>query len=249
MACKLDKYAGRSAVLEFQIGCGDEMPAANAWKRLGAMRTKDMNIEWETADATADDSIGSLRENIATFLSASVSGDGVCRASGAGAANLIALTKHVASPIATGGYPFAWIRLTFPDLTFIFFANVTNMSRSAPYDDLVTYSFEASATASDFGLIIEDTPDPSADPVTGVTVSPTTLDLEVGQNDTLTVTVAPSTAPQGTVWSSSDTEVATVTQAGVVAAVSEGVATIVATSTSDSTKKGECEVTVTMVGG
>src|SRR5690606_12677410 len=103
-------------------------------------------------------------ENLATFLTASVSGDGVCKASGNGAAALIALTKHVAKPVLTGGQPNAWFRITFPDLTFTLFCNVTNMSRSAPYDDVVTYSLEAGATASDFGLIVEDTPQPPPGP-------------------------------------------------------------------------------------
>lgn len=156
--CKSQKFTGKLAVLEYVIGCGDAVPDEQKWKRLGAMRTKDLNIEWETADGTADDSIGSLRESLSTFQSLSVSGDGTLKASGAGSEALIEMTKHVAKP--EGGEPVAWIRLTYPDLTFTFFAIVTNMSRSAPYDDVSTYSFEASATASDFGLIVEDTPDP-----------------------------------------------------------------------------------------
>jgi len=156
--CKSQKFTGRVAVLEYFIGCGDEKPVEGDWIRLGAMRAKDLTVEWETADGTADDSVGSLRENIATFQSLSVSGDGTVKVSGAGSDALIELTKHVANPVATGGEPVAWIRLTFPDLTFTFFAIVTNMSRSAPYDDVCTYSFEASATASDYGLIVEDTP-------------------------------------------------------------------------------------------
>lgn len=160
--CKSQKFTGRVAILEYAIGCGDEKPVEADWKRLGAMRSKELTIEWETTDGTADDSVGSLRENLATFQTLSVSGDGTVKVSGTGSAALIELTKHVVKPEATGGEPVAWIRLTFPDLTFVFFAIVTNMSRSAPYDDVVTYSFEASATASDFGLIVEDTPDPDA---------------------------------------------------------------------------------------
>lgn len=158
--CKSQKFTGRLAVLEYVIGCGDEVPDDLDWERVGAMRSKELTIEWETTDATADDSVGSLRENLATFQSLSVSGDGTVKTSGAGAEASKTLTKHVARPTATGGEPYAWIRLTYPDLTFTFFAIVTNMSRSAPYDDVTTYSFEASATASDFGLIVEDTVDP-----------------------------------------------------------------------------------------
>src|SRR5690606_5704026 len=101
--CKNQKFVGRTAILAYAIGCGDRMPAAADWKRLGAMRAKEQTIEWETTDATADDSIGALRENLATFQTLSVSGDGVLKVAGTGAAALIALTKHVIKPEATGG--------------------------------------------------------------------------------------------------------------------------------------------------
>lgn len=158
MACLKTKFTGKSVVLEYFIGCGDALPLEADWKRLGSMRTKEFNLEWESADATADDTVGNLRENIATFQSLSITGDGTLKNSGLGAANLIEMTKHVANPIATSGEPNAWFRMTFPDLTFVAYMMVSNMSRSAPYDDIATYSFEASSTASDFGLIVTDTP-------------------------------------------------------------------------------------------
>lgn len=243
--CKNQKFVGRTAILEYAIGCGDVMPAAADWKRLGAMRAKELTIEWETTDATADDSIGALRENLATFQTLSVSGDGVLKVAGTGAAALIALTKHVIKPEATGGEPVAWTRLTFPDLTFTFFSIVTNMSRSAPYDDVATYSFEASATASDFGLMVEDTPDPDAPAVDTVVVTPATASIAEGATRQLTAAITPTGAAQGVIWSSSDTDTATVSQTGMVTAVAAGTATITATSTADSAKKGECAVTVT----
>lgn len=243
--CKNQKFVGRTAILEYAIGCGDAMPADADWKRLGAMRAKELTIEWETTDATADDSIGALRENLATFQTLSVSGDGVLKVAGTGAAALIALTKHVVKPEATGGEPVAWIRLTFPDLTFTFFAIVTNMSRSAPYDDVATYSFEASATASDFGLIVEETPDPDSAAVASVTVAPDADSIQVGSTVQLTPTVLPSNAPQGVVYQSDNTGIATVTQAGLVTGVAVGVAQITVTSQSDSTKSDIAEITVT----
>lgn len=245
MACNLQKFVGRDVVLEYAIGCPDTLPLPGEWKQLGSMRTKDMTLEWETTDATADDSIGSLRENLATFQSFSVSGDGVVKASGTGAQNLIDLTKHVANPTSTNGQPFIWARLTFVDLTFTCFMIVSNMSRSAPFDDVVTYTFEASATASDFGLLVEDTPDPDAPEVESVTVTPATDSIAVGATTTLTATVLPAEAPQGVVWSSDDTDVATVDSSGVVTGVSPGTCTITATSTSDPSKTGESEITVT----
>lgn len=245
MPCNKTKYVGRDVVLEYFIACGDTMPGPNDWKRLGSMRAKEMTLEWETTDATADDSIGSLRENLATFQTLSISGDGTLKASGAGAANLIEMTKHVANPVATSGQPAAWFRMTFPDLTFTAYMLVSNMSRSAPFDDVVTYSFEAGATASDFGLMVEDTPDPDAPDVTTVTVTPDTASIEEGATQQLTVVVAPSGAPQGVVWQSSNTAIATVSQNGLVTAIAAGTANITATSTVDGTKADVAAITVT----
>lgn len=245
MACKQLKFAGRSVVLEYAIKCGDEYPLEGDWKRIGSMRTKELTIEWDTIDATADDGVGALRENLASFQTMTISGDGVVKASGSGSADLIALQKHVIKPDATGGQPTVWLRMTFPDLTFIAYMLMSSFSRSAPYDDVVTYSLEASATASDFGLIVEDTPDPDAPDVTSVTVEPATLTLEVGEQATLTATVAPVGAPSGVVWSSDDVEVATVVPStGEVTAVGEGTATIRASSTVTPSVFGESIITV-----
>jgi uncharacterized protein YjdB len=66
--------------------------------------------------------------------------------------------------------------------------------------------------------------------VTGVSLSPTTLTLNVGTSSTLTATVAPSNASNKNVtWSSSNTAVATVSSSGAVTAVTGGTSTITAT--------------------
>ncbi|MCI2809391.1 phage tail tube protein [Eoetvoesiella caeni] len=247
MACNKTKYTGRDVVLEYFIGCGDALPAEADWKRFGSMRTKEFTLEWETADGTADDSVGALRENLATFQSLSISGDGTLKASGSGSANLIEMTKHVANPTATGGEPVAWMRMTFPDLTFVAFMLVTNMSRSAPYDDVATYSLEASATASDFGLIVTDTPDPDAPAVTSVEVVPATLAMTVGETYDLESVVLPTNANQGVTWSSSvpaEVSVNAVTGAVEALTATTTTATITATSTDDPTKTDSCVVTV-----
>lgn len=155
--CKSNKYVGRSCVLEYAIGCGDKLPEENEFKKISAMRAKSMTLEWDTIDATADDSKGGVRENLAGYQTFSISGSGVCKAAGEGSKELIQLTKHVANPTATNGQPYAWLRLTFLDVTFTAFCIITNMGREAPHDDVVTYSLEASLTASDFGLLVKDT--------------------------------------------------------------------------------------------
>ena len=77
--------------------------------------------------------------------------------------------------------------------------------------------------------------------VTSVSVSPKTLNLEVGQTGTLTATVKPDNATNKTVtWTTSNEKVATVVN-GVVAAVGKGTATITAAADG---KTAACKVTV-----
>ena len=79
--------------------------------------------------------------------------------------------------------------------------------------------------------------------VTGVTVSPTSLSLKVGETKTLTATVAPPDATNPAVtWTSSDMDVATVAS-GKVTAKGVGKATITVT-TAVGGKKATCAVTV-----
>lgn len=87
--------------------------------------------------------------------------------------------------------------------------------------------------------------DPAGTPVTGVTVEPSTLALEVGESQSLTATVAPANASNTAVtWTTSDAGVATVSNTGVVTGVADGVATITAT-TDDGGFTATSEVTVT----
>ena len=84
--------------------------------------------------------------------------------------------------------------------------------------------------------------------VSGVTVTPSSLSLDVynNPNDALAATVNGTNNPsQGVTWTSSNTGVATVNDSGTVTAVAAGSATITATSTYDSSKSGTCSVTVT----
>ncbi|MCM1367681.1 MAG: Ig-like domain-containing protein [Roseburia sp.] len=79
--------------------------------------------------------------------------------------------------------------------------------------------------------------------VESVTLSQTTLTLEIDGTETLTATVAPDNATDKTVtWSSSAPTVATVDNAGKVTAKAEGTATITATTAND--KTATCAVTV-----
>lgn len=80
---------------------------------------------------------------------------------------------------------------------------------------------------------------------TSVTVNPKTASMVLGgSTKKLTTTVAPSTAPNGVTWSTSNAKVATVS-GGVVTAKGAGKATITATALAGG-KTGTCVVTVTL---
>ena len=80
--------------------------------------------------------------------------------------------------------------------------------------------------------------------VTGVTVAPAALTLEVGQTGALTATVAPATATNKAVtWTSSAPAIATVDASGTVKGIAPGTATITV-KTADGGKTVTCAVTV-----
>jgi len=228
--CNQNDFVGRDVTIEYALACGDVDPTAPEfnWLSIGGGRTKSLNIEWDTVDTTADDSVGNLRSNLATFKQMSVSIDGVLRKGTGADTNLVDLTKHVINPGSDyNDQPVAWIRMRYPDLTFIFYALVSTYGREAPYDDVATYSFEASATSSDFGLIVQDTPTPVVP--TTLVVTPPTDTLDVSDLDTLQLvwTVGPAGAPQLVNFVSSDPTKATVSSTGLVTPIAAGSATIV----------------------
>lgn len=87
--------------------------------------------------------------------------------------------------------------------------------------------------------------------VTDVTISPTTLNMNVGDTANLTVTVGPNSAyNKNVVWVSSDSEVVSVDTANataygaIITAKKGGIATITVVSVSDGTKYATCTVNV-----
>ena len=79
--------------------------------------------------------------------------------------------------------------------------------------------------------------------IISLAVSPTSKTLNVGETVQLTGTKNPSTASEGTQWTSSNTSVATVSNSGLVTAKSAGTATITFKN-SASTKSASCTVKV-----
>jgi hypothetical protein len=80
-------------------------------------------------------------------------------------------------------------------------------------------------------------------PVTGVTVTPDSLNLRVGDTAILAAIVTPENADTTVTWSSSAAEIATVSETGKVTAISVGTAVITVT-TQDGNKTATCEVTI-----
>lgn len=82
-------------------------------------------------------------------------------------------------------------------------------------------------------------------PVTGVTLNKSSITLTIGATETLTLTIEPDNASNKNVtWTSSDSNIASVDNNGIVTAVASGTATITVTSQADSTKTAYCTVTV-----
>lgn len=91
------------------------------------------------------------------------------------------------------------------------------------------------------------TPNPGGDTtpeLTGLTLSSTSFSLSVGSSKSLTVTATPANASNTVTWSTSDSNIATVSN-GVVTAKAAGTATITATSTVKTNIKATATVTVT----
>ena len=82
-------------------------------------------------------------------------------------------------------------------------------------------------------------------PVTGIIIDET-LSLTLGETATLIATITPENATnKKLMWSSSDTNIAIVSENGLVTAVGNGMATITATAADGSGVSASCEVTVT----
>ncbi len=86
---------------------------------------------------------------------------------------------------------------------------------------------------------------PTTVAVTGISVSPSSLTLKVGESESLTATITPSNATNKNIkWTTSDSAIAIVSSSGLVTAKGAGPATIRAI-TEDGNFSASCTVTVT----
>lgn len=161
MACETQSFLGRDTSLEYFIGCGDVAPLEAEWKFIGALRSNSLSGEYDTVDATADDSAGSIREMLASYKTVTISTDGVAKRADSATVNQTELLMHFYNPVATGGQPVVWLRRTDPRVTIIGYYLMSTYDVEAPYDDVSTFSIEASTTANSVfpnGLDIQLTP-------------------------------------------------------------------------------------------
>lgn len=159
--CESQSFLGRDTSLEFAIGCGDALPLEADWKFIGALRSNSLSGEYDTVDATADDSAGAIREMLATFKSITISTDGVARRTDTATVNQTVLLMHFYNPTATNGQPVVWLRRTDPRITLVGYFLLSTYDLEAPYDEISTFSIEASTTANSViptGVSIVPTP-------------------------------------------------------------------------------------------
>ncbi len=115
-------------------------------------------------------------------------------------------------------------------------ASFTGYDMSTPGTKTVTVSYGGKTATYDITV--------SAIPVTGITLNTNEAEIEVGQTLQLTATIAPENATNKEYsWSSSDEDVATVDENGLVSAIAAGPAIITVTTT-DGRKTATCTVTV-----
>lgn len=109
-------------------------------------------------------------------------------------------------------------------------------------NDMISFNFYSMEVDMAGGQGQPD-PEPSV-AVTGVLLNNAPATLKAGESVTLEYTVSPENATnKGVTWRSSDDQVVSVSDAGVVTAIKEGVATIIVT-TEDGGKTDECVIEV-----
>lgn len=136
------KTVGRLVLLNYWIAAPTDT-GSPVWSRLGGMRAKDISWQWDTADGTDDTSPDFTKEELATFKSVSINGDGVARFDVA--SNQEAFEAAVTTPGASTAYqPYVWLQLVYPNgKSYQGPFLVSSFGVSAPYSDVITFSMEA----------------------------------------------------------------------------------------------------------
>jgi len=126
---------------------------------------------------------------------------------------------------------------------------VTGLNGNTPYSFTVR-AVDGSNQESPDSSVLDIATNPSNVDVDFVSVTPTSLQLEVGQTGNITATVSPANATdQSLTWSSDNPNVATVDGNGQVTAQGDGDAIITATSVSNPVRSASSTVSVSPASG
>ena len=137
-----------------------------------------------------------------------------------------------------GSSGFYWFSSLYPDLPFLAYYMYFDSFYVGTNDD-GSHRFIGLSVRPVYGDKVS---------VTGVSLSKTSLSLEVGETSTLSATISPSSAAEQSVgWSSNNPTVATVDAIGKVTALKTGSATITV-KTTDGGYTATCQVTVVSAG-
>jgi predicted secreted protein len=239
--CESGAFTGRDVMVYYYIDCPANKPSTDKYKRLGMMRGKTLGAEWDTADATGDMSPSFTKENLTTYKSVSFSGDGVSRKEEV--YNQALLKAHVFNPgPETNNQPFVWLKIVSPlDITEGPFL-MPKWEDQAPFDDVATWSTEASSAG---GVTVK--------PLTGtisITTQPVSKNLIEGDNLSLSVV---ATSSDGSTlayqWRKDGTDIpgatsATYTKSSVVEADEGTYTVIIASSTAGAAVSAAASIVV-----
>lgn len=218
--CVQPYSAGKVVAVEYNLSCGDENPELLSYSAIGAMRGKSLTLGADVEDTTTDSTVGDFRSSGVLFKNMSFSGDGLSRPDDGLRHNRTALLKHWFNT----SQPAAWFRFTYPDVTIYAYMNITDFSLDSPNDAWNTFSIELEVTASDYGVVMVDTPTV----VDSLEVSPEELTVSIGGQANLYATTSP--VGSNVTWESDTPAVATVSPSGLVTGLTEGTAIITGTA-------------------
>ncbi len=133
-----------------------------------------------------------------------------------------------------------------PTTTSTVTAVTTSTATASSAASTTTTTTTATASVSETTAAATTTADPKK--VTGLKLSKTEINLNVGEGDISIVTMLPATSDKREKWTTSDPNVAAVNYEGWITAISEGVCTVTVQSVNNPEIKAEIKVTVTDPG-
>lgn len=154
MSGNRDKFVGRDIAIYYSTN-QDGSAVPTDFVRLGSVRDRSFGPEWDTVDATADTSVGDVREFLVTYKQFNPSFSGVV--SNKDADNQKALELYINNP--ANSQPCGWVRIVRPlsgtqNRVYEIFVIFTSYTIDATYDDVSTFSMETLNSGA--GVVITD---------------------------------------------------------------------------------------------